>query len=106
MALASSLLHSIRTAAADTVRAKLSQRQLKTLLANRCVLLLHMGKLDEVQLVADELRQAFPNAEEPWLVDAALLRKQKKSVDEQLAVLTVRVLGEGVGVTRSQRSLW
>ena len=52
-----------------------------------------VSQVDECRAVADELRAAFPDAEEPWLVDAALLRKQKKSIDEQLASLVVGVVG-------------
>ncbi len=122
-------VHSIRTAAAEHVRAKLTQQQLRTLLTNRCVLLLHMGKvvglyfrllvagasltllqgsslhaasltaslllswhheqLDECRAVADELRGAFPEDEEPWLIEAAMLKRHRKPVEEQCAVLMV-----------------
>ena len=38
-------LKRIRTAVAESVRGKLNKAQVLTLLANRCVLLLHMGKV-------------------------------------------------------------
>ena len=38
-------LKRVRTAAGESVRAKLTKAQVLTLLANRCILLLHMGKV-------------------------------------------------------------
>ncbi len=65
------------------------------------------SQLEDCKAAIDEVRATFPDAEEPALLDAALLRKQKKSLEEQFAVLTVcfvcvcvraRVmLGVGVG---------
>ena len=47
------------------------------------------GQLEDCKAAIEELRVAFPDAEDPALLDAALLRKQKKSLEEQFAVLTV-----------------
>ena len=50
------------------------------------MLLLYMGKYDECQAAADELRATYPTAAMPVLIVAALLAKQKK-VDESISVL-------------------
>lgn len=58
----------------------------------------HCSQLEDCKAAIDEVRAAFPDAEEPALLDAALLRKQKKSLEEQFAVLTVRA--------RLERAVW
>jgi len=69
----------LKQATSQVVGQKLTTTQKKALGFNRCLLLLHMNKMDECRDMVKQLQESFPNSDALALIQASLLMKEKKN---------------------------
>ena len=72
----------LQSAIRESVEAKLLPSQLDAVRFNRCLLLLHMNKVEECRNSLSELLTLYPESVQPRLIDAALKLRDKKQASD------------------------
>lgn len=77
----------LQSAIRESVEAKLLPSQLDAVRFNRCLLLLHMNKVEECRQSLSNLLTFYPDTVQPRLIDAALKLRDKKQAPQVLRQL-------------------